>query len=138
MIELGAIELPMTARTNIRCLIAAALLAASLAGCSAGGGGDDSLARFYVAPDRFVLFNCEQIATKAASTSARIKELQALMTKAGTSSDGRLASAIAYRPEYVTLRGDMNELRRTAATKNCKSMPELEYFEGRASDNAVR
>jgi hypothetical protein len=121
-----------------RHLIAAVLLVASLAGCSAGGGGEDSMARFYVAPDRFVLFNCDQIATRAASTSARLKELQALITQAGPGSDGRFVSAIAYRPEYVTLRGDMNELRRTAAAKNCKSMPALEYFEGRASDNAVR
>jgi hypothetical protein len=122
-----------------RHLVAAALLAAMLSACTApGGNSDDSMARFFVAPDRFVLFNCEQLATRAATSAVRIKELQALMTKAGVSSDGRLASAIAYRPEYVSLRSDMNELRRAAAEKNCKSMPALDYFEGRASDNAVR
>jgi hypothetical protein len=36
-------------------LIAAALLAASLAGCGAGGSPDDKMARFLVAPDKFVL-----------------------------------------------------------------------------------
>ena len=70
--------------------------------------------------------------------AARQKELQGLMTQVGPTADGQLVSTLAYRPEYVSLRGDMNELRKTAAAKNCKSMPELEYFEGRASDNAVR
>ena len=122
-----------------RHLVAAAMLAATLSGCTApGGNADDSMARFMVAPDRFVLFNCEQLATRAATSAARVKELQALMAQAGRSSDGRLVSAIAYRPEYVSLRGDMNELRKAAAEKNCKSMPALDYFEGRASDNAVR
>ena len=40
-------------------LIAATLLAASLAGCGAGGSPDDQMARFLVAPDKFVLYNCE-------------------------------------------------------------------------------
>jgi len=122
----------------VRHLISAAIFAA-LAACTApGGNADDRMAEFFVAPDRFVLFNCEQLAARAATSATRIKELQALMTKAGVSPDGRVASAIAYRPEYASLRGDMNELRRAAAEKNCKSMPALDYFEGRASDNAVR
>ena len=126
-------------RITDRHLIVTAVLAATLAGCTApGGNSDDSMARFFGAPDRFMLFNCDQLATRAVTSVARIKELQALMTKAGVSPDGRLASAIAYRPEYASLRGDMNELRKAAAEKNCKSMPALDYFEGRASDNAVR
>jgi hypothetical protein len=33
------------------------LLAALLAGCGAGGSPDDKMARFLVAPDKFVLYN---------------------------------------------------------------------------------
>jgi hypothetical protein len=137
MIHLAAIELPMTARNYIRRMLAAALLAAALAGCAGTGGiGDDSMARFLVASDRFVLFNCEQLATRTTAIVTRQKELEALMAKAGPGADGQLASMITYKPEYVELRGDMIELRKTAAARNCKPMPALD--EGRSSDRAVR
>jgi hypothetical protein len=132
-------ELAMAASARIRPLIVAALLASALAGCSTQSSiPDDSAARFFVAPDGFVLFNCEQLAAKAVALATREKELEELMAKAGTSSDGRLVSAFAYRPEYISLRGDMNEVRKAAAAKNCKSMPALENSFRRASDNAVR
>lgn len=118
-------------------LIAATLLAASLAACAGqGGSGDDTMARLLVAPDRFVLFNCEQLSVRATVIVTRQKELEALMAKAGPSADGQLASAITYRPEYLELRGDMIELRKAAAARNCKTIPALD--EGRSSDRAVR
>jgi hypothetical protein len=129
----------MTASAKIRPLIAAALLASALAGCSTQSSiPDDSAARFFVAPGGFVLFNCEQLAAKAVVLATREKELEELMAKAGTSSDGRLVSAFAYRPEYISVRGDMNEVRKAATAKNCKSTPALENSYRRASDNAVR
>jgi len=124
---------------KFRHLIAAALLAAMLAACTAPGGNtDDGMARFFVAPDKFVIFNCDQLAVRATVVADRQKELQGLMAQAGNGSDGRLVSALAYRPEYVMLRGDMTELRQAAASKNCKSMPALDEPVGRASDSAVR
>jgi hypothetical protein len=124
---------------NFRYLVAASLFAASLSGCTApGGSADDGIARFFVAPDQFVLFNCEQLAARATVLAARQKELQGLMAQAGPAADGQLVSALAYRPEYISLRGDMIELRKAAAAKNCKSMPALENPAGRTSDSAVR
>jgi hypothetical protein len=139
MIQFGEIDLPMNASAKIRPLFAALLLATSLGACtSPGGNADDGAARFFVTSDQFVLFNCEQLATKAAAVAAREKELQALMVQAGPSSDGRLVSALAYRPEYLTLRGNMSDLRKTATEKNCKPMLALENPSGRASDSVVR
>jgi hypothetical protein len=137
MIQLAAIELPMTTRTQIPRPIAATLLAAALSACAGPNGpGDDSMARFLAAPDRFVLFNCEQLGVRATAIVTRQKELEALMAKAGPSADGQLASAITYKPEYAELRGDMIELRKSAAARNCKPIPALD--EGRNSDRAVR
>jgi hypothetical protein len=137
MIHLAAIDLPMIARIYISRLFAAAMLAAALAGCAApGGSGDDGMARFLVSPDKFVLFNCEQLATRATAIVMRQKELEALIAKAGPSADGQLVSTFTYKPEYVELRGDMAELRKAAAARNCKTIPTLD--EGRASDRAVR
>ena len=126
-------------RITVRHIIAVAMLAATLSACTPpGGNADDGMARFFVAPDKYVIFNCDQLAIRATVVAARQKELQALMAQAENGSDGRLVSALAYRPEYVTLRGDMIELRQTAAAKNCKSVPTLDEPVGRASDNVVR
>jgi hypothetical protein len=103
-----------------------------------GGGSDDTASRFLVAPGKFVLYSCPQIAEQAKTTAARERELQRLMAKANVDAGGRLVSAMAYRPEYLERRGEMNELRKAAAAKNCKSMPGLDNPDGRASDDAIR
>ncbi|HEY4981812.1 MAG TPA: hypothetical protein VII24_07695 [Pseudolabrys sp.] len=129
----------MTDSRKFQRIVAAALLAASLAGCTTSGGtSDDMVGRFLVAPDKFVFYNCEQLAAAAKSTTARTKELERLMEKAGPGADGRLVSAVAYRPEYLERRGDMYELRNAAIAKNCKFVPGAENTGGRASSGAVR
>ena len=39
------------------------------------------------------------------------------MAKAGTDATGRLIGDMAYGSEYLSVRGELNELRRTAADK---------------------
>ena len=124
----------MTSRGTNRTLIAA-LVAATLSGCAAS---DDSAARFLVAPDQYVLFNCVQIAEAAYANIIRQRELEKLMAKAGTDSAGRFVSGMTYRPEYLQLRGDMTELRKEAASKHCKFTPGVDVPGGRASDQVVR
>jgi hypothetical protein len=60
------------------------------------------------------------------------------MAKAGADTSGRLVSSMAYRPEYLERRGEMIELRRVAAEKNCKFVPGVDKPGARASDNAIR
>ena len=99
-------------------------MAASLAACaSPNESTDDKLGRMFVAPDKFVLFNCQQLENQAVAAVARQKVLIGLIAKAGDSPDGRLVSATSYRPEYIELQGDLNELRRTARDKRCKTVP---------------
>ncbi len=115
-------------------------LATLLASCvsSQQGSTDDKLSGLLVAPGKFVLYTCPEIAEKAAATAKRQRELEALMAKAGTSGAGGLVSAVAYRPEYLETRGDMNELRRAAAEKGCKFVPGVDQPGARASDKLVR
>ena len=128
----------MTENGKICHLVAAALLAASLAGCTtSGGSSDDKMGRFLVAPDKFVLFTCAELAERATTIAERQRVLEGLMAKAGADAGGRLVSSIAYRPEYIEHRGEMNELRSAAAAKNCK-LPGMETPGGRASDKAGR
>ena len=60
------------------------------------------------------------------------------MAKAGEGSGGQLVSSVAYRPEYLERRGEMVELRRVAAEKNCKFVPGADNPGARASDKAIR
>ncbi len=129
----------MTDGAKLRPIVVAVLLAGLLAACATqGGNDDDAMGRFLVAADKFTLFNCAQLAEKAQVTAARENELLRLMAKAGSDTDGRLVSTIAYRPEYLELRGEMNELRRTAVAKNCKFVPGAEQPSGGLSNSAVR
>ncbi len=112
------------------------LAAGLLAGCA--GADQDATARFLVAPGKYVLFNCAQIAHQAGVNATRQHELEALMVKAGDGSAGRLASAVAYRPEYLQLRGEMADLRQSAAEKKCKFVPSAERAAQPASSAAIR
>ena len=101
-----------------------ATLAALLAACTgAPGTQDDRMGRFYVAPGKYTLYNCDQLQVAAITASTRELELEALIAKAGPSAAGNLASDLAYRPEYYQVHGEMKELQRAAAEKNCKFVP---------------
>ena len=121
-------------------LVAIVLLAATLSGCagSPGGASDETTGRFLVAPGKFALYSCAEIADRAADNAKRQHELERLMTKAGADSGGRLVSSMAYRPEYLEKRGEMVELRRVAAEKDCKFVPGVDKPGERMSNTAVR
>ena len=130
----------MTDSGKIQPLVAIALLAAMLSGCtgSSGGSSDETFGRILFAPGKFALYNCAEIADRVTANIARQHVLEGLMAKAGAGSGGRMVSNVAYRPEYLELRGEMVELRRVAAEKNCKSVPGVENPGARASDSAIR
>jgi hypothetical protein len=102
-------------------MFAGLLAALMLTACA--GGNDDVAARFLVAPGKFALYNCKQIAQAASDNMARQHVLEALMLKAGSDSGGQLVSAVTYRPEYLTLHGEMDDLRQTAVDKKCDFVP---------------
>ena len=103
-----------------------------------GCGSEDTAGRFLVTPDKFVLYTCAQLSDAAQANFARQQQLEKLIAKAGTSSGAEIVSALAYRPEYVQLRGEMNELRKAVAAKNCKPLVNNFSPTGRSSDQAIR
>ena len=126
----------MTARyRSHRQVLVAGLAALTLAACA---GNDDQAARFLVAPGRYALFNCEQLAQEAAVKVTRQHELEGLMAQTGTGSAGQLVSAVTYRPEYLTLRGELEDMRQTAAEKKCKVVPGEEPAGLTASSDTIR
>ncbi len=47
-------------------------------------------------------------------------------------------SSLAYRPEYIQLQGEMNEIRAAIVSKNCKFVAGVDTPGGKASEGAIR
>jgi len=118
-----------------RAIAAAAITSVWLSACAMS---DDSLSSFLVAPGKYVLYTCDDIARTAKGMQARQKELEQLMAKAGTDAGGRLIGDATYGTEYATTRGQMKELRAAAAERKCNFVPGDDNPAARASDSAIR
>ncbi len=104
---------------------AALLLPAGLlAGCAASG--EDTAAKFLVAPGKYVLYDCAQLQQAMAGIRVQQDKLEKLKAKAGSDAAGRTIGAAVYEPQLLQLRGNMADLRRTAGEKNCKPTPSAE------------
>jgi hypothetical protein len=107
-------RLPITLARASRAAAALAL-AAGLAGC----GVNDELASAMVQPGKYTLYTCQDMTLRAREAAARERELKDLMEKAEKGSGGGLVNTLAYRNDYLTARGEVIELERAAAAKNC-------------------
>jgi hypothetical protein len=105
----------MIQRTSLA--IAGALAAALYAGASSAD--DAGWSHFLVAPGKFILFSCQQLDVQAKANLLRMRELEGLMAKSGS----EFANAIAYKPEYLQLQGELADIEREAADKKCKAAP---------------
>ena len=97
--------------------IVGAIAASLYAG--AASADDAGWSHFLVAPGKYILFNCQQLDVQAKTNQKRIVELEALMARSGS----EFANAIAYKPEYLQLRGEQADIQREAADKKCKTAP---------------
>ena len=87
-----------------RSLAALALLAlwAGLSGCA---GMSDAISPAFADPAKYDLYDCKQLETERKSLANRTAELQGLMTKAETGVAGPVVAEMAYRNDYIALRG---------------------------------
>jgi hypothetical protein len=103
-----------------RVFAAAAFAGLMLSGCAMS---DDTMSSFLVAPGHFVLYSCPDLAVAEKGIMARQKELEHLIAKSGTDAGGRLIGDATYGPEYAQTRGQLKDLRQTAADKHCNLVP---------------
>jgi hypothetical protein len=93
---------------------AAAILVA-LATLSACANTED----LFVAPGKYAIYNCEELATAGRKAAAREHELKGLMSKAEQGSGGAVVNALAYRSEYLETQGQLKQLEQMALEKRC-------------------
>jgi len=77
-------------------------LAGGLTGCAEMG---DTMISAFADPAKYDLYDCKQLETERTRLSSRAAELQGLMAKAETGVAGPVVAELAYRNEYITVRG---------------------------------
>lgn len=94
----------------------AILVPTLLAGCAVSGERAED---FYVAPGKYIFYDCTQLAGAAAHFVQRDKELKDLMARAKQGAGGELVSAMAYNSDYYSNLGELKDVRREQAEKKC-------------------
>ena len=91
---------PEACSLTLRALGFALLLAT--AGCANMG---DSMTTAFADPAKYELYECKQLEAERKALAVRAADLQGLMAKAETGVAGPLVAELAYRNEYVAVRG---------------------------------
>ena len=86
---------------------AAAAVALLVLGIGLNGCADmsDSLTLAFADPAKYELYDCKQLETERKNLATRAAEVQGLMAKAQTGVAGPVVSELAYRNDYVAVRG---------------------------------
>jgi hypothetical protein len=82
--------------------VALLVLGIGLAGCA---NMSDSMTSAFADPAKYDLYECKQLETERKSLATRTAELQGLMAKAETGVAGSVVAELAYRNDYIALRG---------------------------------
>lgn len=106
----------LTAVRRLR-IASAVLAAALLAACTL----PDDQALTMVNRGKYSLYDCYAIAQQARVSSQRERELALAIEKASRGPAGELVINSVYRPEYLTVKGELQELEITANKKNCRN-----------------
>ena len=124
---LSAYEGRMNARVFLlRHLLRAASTAALLAiGVALNGCADmsDSVSTAFADPAKYQLYDCKQLETERKNLANRSAELQGLMAKAKTGVAGPVVAELAYRNEYVSVRGQARFAEEAWEQNKCASAP---------------
>lgn len=78
------------------------VLGAMLGGCA---GVADDIGTAFADPAKYQLWDCKQLEPERKSLANRAAELEGLMAKAQTGVAGPVVAEMAYRNEYVAVRG---------------------------------
>src|ERR1700744_94445 len=94
----------------------AALLALSsvLGGCA---GMTDNISTAFADPAKYDLYDCKQLETERRTLASRSAELQGLRAKRETGAGGAVVWELAYRNDYIAVRGQ-SEFAEEAWRKN--------------------
>src|SRR5881275_1290588 len=105
-----------------RAMIAAALLVigVGLNGCAEMS---DTMSTAFADPAKYELYDCKQLETERKNLATRGADLRGLMAKAETGVAGPVVAELAYRNEYVSVRGQASFAEEAWRRGKCVSTP---------------
>ena len=103
-------------RLSPLCFAAVAIVIA-LSGCTL----PDDKALTMVNRGKYALYDCFALGTQTRESAIRERELRTAMEKASRGPGGEAVIATMYRPEYLTVKGELEELELMANQKNCRN-----------------
>src|ERR1700678_2726850 len=117
MIASPAHRLPLPRAAGLAALLA---LGMALSGCADLGDGMTSA---FADPAKYQLYNCKQLEAERKGLATRMAELQGLMNKAQDGFAGPVVAEVAYRNDYIALRGQKKNADQAWAANNCHDSP---------------
>ena len=95
-------------------------LGLALSGCA---DMSDNMSAAFADPAQYDLYDCKQLDVARKGLATRASELQGLMAKAETGTGGAVVSELAYRNDYVAVRGQMKFADDAWRRNNCQDNP---------------
>ena len=95
-------------------------VACALVGCAEM---TDTVATAFADPGRYELWDCKQLEPERKNLTARAAELQGLMAKAETGAGGAVVAELAYRNDYVAVRGQQKFADEAWRRNKCQETP---------------
>lgn len=115
--------MPASLSSSLRagCAVAALVAAGfALSGCA---GVSETIAPAFADPAKYELYDCKQLEGERKALAARTAELQKLMDKAETGTGGAVVSELAYRNDYVAVRGSAQLAEDAWRRNRCRETP---------------
>ena len=91
-----------------------------LGGCADMGEGMTSA---FADPAKYDLYDCKQLEAERKNLASRSAELQGLIVKAQTGVAGPVVAELAYRNEYIAIRGQAKNADEAWRTNKCRETP---------------
>ncbi|GMO14178.1 MULTISPECIES: twin-arginine translocation pathway signal [Bradyrhizobium] len=101
-------------------LLALLATGAALSGCA---GMSETVAPAFADPAKYELYDCKQLEAERKSLAKRTDDLRGLMEKAETGTGGAVVSELAYRNDYVAVRGSAQMAEDAWRRNKCRETP---------------
>ncbi|MDA9422627.1 MULTISPECIES: hypothetical protein [Bradyrhizobium] len=101
-------------------LLALFAAGAALSGCA---GMSETIAPAFADPAKYELYDCKQLEGERKLLAKRTDELQKLMDKAETGAGGAVVSELAYRNDYIAVRGQAQLADEAWRRNRCRETP---------------
>jgi hypothetical protein len=120
-------ESRMTAQTRHSPSLSFAAAAVALLGVAIGLGGcagmSDGMSTAFADPAKYELYDCKQLETERKRLAASAAALQRLMAKAETGAAGTVVAELAYRNDYIAVRGQTKFAEEAWERNRCQNAP---------------